>query len=97
MPLLGKKCAFIDNPVGAYLSQTQTNKISKKYLEVLCSKMALANVLLLSQISGHVLLFILSLCIVLPLSINLNQFWYVCCDVVSLLFFHEVTYMTNKL
>ncbi|KAH8388418.1 hypothetical protein KR093_005974 [Drosophila rubida] len=36
--------------------------------------MALANVLLLSQIAGHVLLFILSLCIVLPLSINLNQF-----------------------
>ncbi|EDV94972.1 transmembrane protein 179 [Drosophila grimshawi] len=36
--------------------------------------MALANVLLLSQISGHVLLLILSLCIVLPLSINLSQF-----------------------
>ncbi|XP_017845609.1 transmembrane protein 179 [Drosophila busckii] len=36
--------------------------------------MALANVLLLSQIAGHVLLFILSLCIVLPLSINVHQF-----------------------
>lgn len=53
--------------------------------------MALANVLLLSQISGHVLLFILSLCIVLPLSINLNQFWYVCLEV------ELVIYMTNTI
>lgn len=38
--------------------------------------MALANVLQLSQIAGHVILFILSLCIVVPLFINLDQFWY---------------------
>ncbi|KAH8330883.1 hypothetical protein KR067_008653 [Drosophila pandora] len=36
--------------------------------------MALANVLLLSQIAGHVILFILSLCIIVPLFINLDQF-----------------------
>ncbi|EDX14140.1 GD18331 [Drosophila simulans] len=36
--------------------------------------MALANVLQLSQIAGHVILFILSLCIVVPLFINLDQF-----------------------
>ncbi|XP_017113565.1 transmembrane protein 179 [Drosophila elegans] len=36
--------------------------------------MALANVLQLSQIAGHVILFILSLCIIVPLFINLDQF-----------------------
>lgn len=36
--------------------------------------MALANVLVLSQIAGHVILFILSLCMIFPLSMNLNEF-----------------------
>ncbi|XP_037940926.1 transmembrane protein 179 [Teleopsis dalmanni] len=36
--------------------------------------MALANVLSLSQISGHIILVILSLCVITPLGINLRQF-----------------------
>ncbi|XP_037815154.1 transmembrane protein 179 [Lucilia sericata] len=36
--------------------------------------MALANVLMLSQITGHVIVGILSFCIIVPLSINLHDF-----------------------
>ncbi|KAI9576955.1 transmembrane protein 179 [Glossina fuscipes] len=36
--------------------------------------MALANVLLLSQITGYVLLIILSLCVIVPLSVNQHSF-----------------------
>lgn len=36
--------------------------------------MVLSNVLVLSQIAGHVILFILSLCIIFPLSMNVNEF-----------------------
>lgn len=36
--------------------------------------MALSNVLLLSQIAGHVVALILSLCIVVPLSLHLDHF-----------------------
>lgn len=36
--------------------------------------MALANVLLLSQIAGHVVALILSLCIFVPLSLHLDHF-----------------------
>lgn len=36
--------------------------------------MGLANVLILSQIAGHVILFILSLCIITPMSMNLHEF-----------------------
>lgn len=38
--------------------------------------MALANVLLLSQIAGHVVALILSLCIFVPLSLHLDHFKY---------------------
>ena len=37
--------------------------------------MALANVLLLSQITAHVIIVILSFCMIVPLSINLHDFW----------------------
>lgn len=40
--------------------------------------MALSNVLLLSQIAGHVIAFILSLCIFVPLSVHLHQFNHHC-------------------
>ncbi|CAD7084691.1 unnamed protein product [Hermetia illucens] len=36
--------------------------------------MALANVLTLSQIAGHVILFILSLCMIIPMTMHLHEF-----------------------
>lgn len=39
--------------------------------------MALSNVLVLSQITGHVIAFILSLCIFVPLSLHLQNFKYI--------------------
>lgn len=37
--------------------------------------MALANVLMLSQITGHVIIVILALCMIVPLGLNLHDFW----------------------
>jgi len=65
---------LIDNTKSALPCLSEYCGVSFVFVEIK-SKMALANVLQLSQIAGHVILFILSLCIVVPLFINLDQFW----------------------
>lgn len=50
--------------------QTNVNKPNKLF------KMALSNILLLSQIAGYVIAFILSVCIVVPMSLHQDDFKY---------------------
>lgn len=46
----------------------------KRELPVVIGKMALTNILLLSQISGYIVALILSLCIIIPMSLHQDEF-----------------------
>ena len=46
----------------------------KRELPVVVGKMALTNILLLSQISGYIVALILSLCIIIPMSLHQDEF-----------------------
>ena len=48
--------------------------LCKRELPVVIGKMALTNILLLSQISGYIVALILSLCIIIPMSLHQDEF-----------------------
>lgn len=52
-------------------------------------KMALSNIIMLSQIAGHVVVLILSLCILVPMSMHVHEFRWEC------VFMENIKYMND--